>query len=297
MRRAGEALLLSASDLVGHLDCHHLTVLDLAVANGALKKPTVFDPLLDVLLERGVVHERKYLEHLRATGCQVVEIDRAGEPEVQAEESIDTMRAGADVIVQAVFLRDRWSGRADFLKRVEGESVLGAWSYEVIDTKLARRTKGSTILQLCLYADLLSSIQGRLPEFMHVVAPGSGYEPQSFRTASYSAYYRQAKKGFERFLAERAAEQTYPEPNEHCELCRWRTRCDARRRADDHLCLVAGISKLQISELKRREIGTVVGPMGRFVRKPAIADFDHSRHVTRAKIRVAAGRPANSSSP
>ena len=33
--------------------------------------------------------------------------------------------------------------------------------------------------------------------------------------------------------------------------------CDKRRRDDDHLCLVAGISKLQINELKARGIATV----------------------------------------
>jgi uncharacterized protein len=31
---------------------------------------------------------------------------------------------------------------------VETPSALGVWSYEVIDTKLARETKGGTILQL-----------------------------------------------------------------------------------------------------------------------------------------------------
>jgi superfamily I DNA and/or RNA helicase len=37
----------------------------------------------------------------------------------------------------------------------------------------------------------------------------------------------------------------------HCEVCDWWSRCNARRRADDHLCFVAGISRLQIKELKR----------------------------------------------
>jgi uncharacterized protein len=44
---------------------------------------------------------------------------------------------------------------------------------------------------------------------------------------------------------------------EHCEICRWRHACDKRRRDDDHLCLVAGISKLQINELKAHGVGTV----------------------------------------
>jgi hypothetical protein len=39
-----ETIQLSASDLVGHLNCRNLTELDLAVAKGDLAKPKVWDP-------------------------------------------------------------------------------------------------------------------------------------------------------------------------------------------------------------------------------------------------------------
>ena len=34
---------------------------------------------------------------------------------------------------------------------------------------------------------------------------------------------------------------TYPEPVDHCDVCRWAIECRKRRRDDDHLSLVAGI--------------------------------------------------------
>jgi hypothetical protein len=55
------AIRLSASDLVGHLNCRNLTELDLAVASGTLAKPTIWNPLLDVLQERGWRHEEQYV--------------------------------------------------------------------------------------------------------------------------------------------------------------------------------------------------------------------------------------------
>ncbi len=58
MRKSGATFQLSASDLVGHLNCRHLTVLDRAVAEGALAKPKIWDPLLQILAERGSAHER-----------------------------------------------------------------------------------------------------------------------------------------------------------------------------------------------------------------------------------------------
>lgn len=60
------------------------------------------------------------------------------------------MVRGDAVIVQAALQDGHWSGRADVLRRVEIPSGLGAWSYEVTDAKLARETKGNTVLQLSL---------------------------------------------------------------------------------------------------------------------------------------------------
>jgi uncharacterized protein len=142
---------------------------------------------------------------------------------------------------------------------VEKPSGLGPWSYEVIDTKLARETKGSTVLQLSLYSDLLGSLQERVPEFAYVVVPETGFEPQAFRIADYAAYYRRVRRSLEQSVRTAAAVETYPEPNPHCEVCRWRVHCDGRRRADDHLSLVAGISKAQITELKTHGVGTTTG--------------------------------------
>jgi uncharacterized protein len=54
MRREGDSFELSASDLVGYLYCPHLSALDRAVAEGALKKPLIWDPLQEILWKRGL---------------------------------------------------------------------------------------------------------------------------------------------------------------------------------------------------------------------------------------------------
>ena len=66
---------------------------------------------------------------------------------------------------------DQWLGYADVLRKVDAPGALGAWLYEVQDTKLSRETRGGTILQLGVYSELLGRIQGRTPEFFHVVTP------------------------------------------------------------------------------------------------------------------------------
>lgn len=257
MEKHGNGLLLSATDLVGHLNCSHLTNLDMAVANGALAKPASWDPLLELLWTRGAQHEQGFVEHLRQLGFDVTEITGIGASDEAIALTQDAMRRGDPIIVQGAFRVNGWVGRTDVLRRVEVISDLGDWSYEVIDTKLARETKAGTVLQLCLYAALLEAAQGRRPEHCYVVAPWSGYEPQVYRMDDYAAYYRRVRQALESAVTTEATSPTYPEPKEHCEVCRWREHCDERRRADDHLCLVAGIAKAQIDELALRDITTL----------------------------------------
>jgi hypothetical protein len=53
MKKVGDSFELTATDRVGYLYCHHLSSLGRAVAEGALARPKVWDPLLQILSERG----------------------------------------------------------------------------------------------------------------------------------------------------------------------------------------------------------------------------------------------------
>ena len=78
MQRINGFLELSATDLVGYLNCHHLSGLDRAVAEGSLAKPQIWDPSLPILWERGSAHEAAYVEHLAQAGLDVVRVDGVG---------------------------------------------------------------------------------------------------------------------------------------------------------------------------------------------------------------------------
>jgi uncharacterized protein len=282
MKKVGESFELSATDLVGYLNCRHLAALDRAVAEGALPKPKVWDPLLQILVERGAAHERSYVEHLTKAGLDVVRIDGVEITHEAVAGTLAAMRRGVSVIAQAALSHQGWNGRADILRRVEAPSALGDWSYEPIDTKLARETKAGTILQLCLYSDLMAEAQGLPPEYIYVVAPWSDFQPQQYRFADYAAYFRRVKRALQTAMAGPAADDTYPDPIAHCDICRWREECDKRRRNDDHLCLVAGISKLQINELKGRGIATVQGLAG----MPLPLDWKPNRGSADTYVRI-----------
>ena len=249
MKGGGLSLRLAATDLSNHVACGHLTSLNLAHAAGEIAGGyTNFDPVLKVLQERGRVHEAAYLEHLRAQGKRIESGGLATER---------WMNEGVEVITQAEFNSDHWHGRADFLIRVDRPSPRWAWSYEVIDTKLSSDTRAGTVLQLCVYSDLLTKVQQLEPFEMHVVKPGEGFPQESFRYDEYSAIYRAIRTDLMMKTSGSTGVRTYPEPTSHCDTCNWRSMCEARRRADDHLSYVADLGRSHQRELQRHQIGTL----------------------------------------
>src|SRR4029450_10499784 len=77
--------------------------------------------------------------------------------------------------------------------------------------------------------------------------------------ADYAAYYRRVRRNLEKAVTSASDAELYPDPNPHCQIGRWRVHCDGKRHADDHLSLVAGISKSQIGELNKHAVTTMAG--------------------------------------
>ena len=263
-----DQLVLTPTDLSAFLGCRHRTALDLAVVHGALTKPMWIDPFAQTLADRGLEHEQRYLDSLRRNGREVVEIAQDGLLMSQVATTREAMAAGADVIYQAALAMPGWFGRADVLVRVDRPSDLGAWSYEPHDTKLARETRGGAILQLSAYADMLTHMQGVTPERFYVVMPAPTADPtaapdfrvEAFRVDDYAAYYRQVRADLLAWVAaghEQGRESSYPDAVDQCEVCRWWQRCNDRRRADDHLSFVAGMSRTHAAEFTANEAPTL----------------------------------------
>lgn len=260
----------SATDLVGFLECEHLTALERAALSGLVPRPVRDDPELAILQERGLEHEARFLAWLQAQGHEVVDgravttqpdPSRRGEVlQANAARTRQLMRDGADVIYQATLFDGTWLGYVDFLVRVEGASDLGPFGYEVFDTKLARRTKGGALIQMCVYSELVAGIQGHLPERMHVALGGSGHRIETHRLDDYLAYFRSVRR---RFLATLEATPVQyplavvPDPVSHCDVCRWEAHCATLRREADHLSAVAGLRTDHARRLREAGIATL----------------------------------------
>jgi predicted RecB family nuclease len=266
VQRIDGVLVFSAGDLVGSLACAHLTALELAADARLVERPFRDEADVELVRQRGLEHERRYLAVLEAQGRVVTRIALdealAWDKRIRraAAETEAALRRGDDVVYQAAFFDGRWLGLADFLLRIDTRSDLGPWSYEVTDAKLARHAKASAVLQVCTYVDALTRIQGRPPERLHLALGGSARPLETLRVADYMAYFRHAQRDLEaRAGVSRPAfppDGTYPEPIEHCDVCRWDALCAQRRRDDDDVSRIAGIQVRQRQALRERAIRT-----------------------------------------
>ncbi len=258
---------VAASDVANFLACRRLTQLDLLRARDELRPPREFDIGFQDLVRRGEVHERAVLERFRAEGLEVADVSGA---EDGTEATAAAIRGGAGVVYQgtlagegpgaALFGRPDFLVRADLLPAPDGEPRPDGVHYEVVDAKLARSAKARAVLQTAFYSHLLADVQGIAPRWMHL-ALGHG-EFASFKVDDFAAYERQTRRLLEAAIGGDPAAEVYPEPVEHCAICRWRDMCRERRRTDDDLSLVAGMTTGQRRALKGDGISTRRGFAG-----------------------------------
>ena len=290
MRSIDGALRLSASDLMRFQGCRHATALDLRLIEVGDVVPADDDDEAELLQRQGDAHELAFLERLKAEGRTVVEIPKDGIPlERSVALTREAMLAGPDVIFQGALLGGAWGGYSDFLERVERPSAFGAWSYEVVDTKLKRKPDPKHVLQLSLYSDLLAEVQGTAPEAAHLELGDSSRF--TVRLSEVSAYARHARRVLEAFLVERP--ETRSEPVAGCKLCRWRERCEEEWDRTDSLALVAGISRLQRGKLEAAGIETMTALADFGERVPRMAVETQRRLQAQARLQAArrAGGP------
>ncbi len=241
-----------ATDLNNFLECRRVTELDGLVVRGKLKRPEVEDEQLELIKRKGEEHEQRFLGEMEARYGSVTKFERPKatiEAFAAAEAAtLAAMRSGVHCIYQATFFDGTFVGHADFLRRTEKRSGLGAWGYEVIDTKLSLSPKAYHILQLCSYSEHLARLQEAMPELAYIVLGDKREE--HFRLHDYIAYYRHLRATFLQYVESETDE--YPYKRKHCTICAWDVFCTQKRADDDHLSLVAWMRREQVDKLEDR---------------------------------------------
>ena len=251
--------LLTPSKITAWLDCAHFLTLKHEVEAGT--RPVAGSPfgeMAQMLLDKGLEHERAVLARYRAEGLAVFEVaDRERNESFQhwVDRVGDVLAAGHDVVFQMPFAHGGIRGIADFLRRVDGDAA-GTFTYEPIDAKLARNeAKPGHVLQLCFYAEAIEATTGVLPERLHIEL-GSG-RVETIRVADVLAYWRRLRGQLAKLLTEELAADTRPKPCGHCQFCEFELVCEADWRAADSLVHVAGVRAADRSVLQQDGVTTI----------------------------------------
>ena len=234
------------------------------------------------------------LERFRTDGHDVVDVSTMQDV---AEATREAIQAGAGVVYQGtlaggdagapLFGRPDFLVRADLLRAPDGEPRAGERHYEVVDAKLARTAKARAVLQSAFYSRLLAELQGVEPRWMHLALGNGEFVP--FKVRDFAAYERQTRRRLVEVLGAGPPPGLYPEPVEHCAICRWSELCSKRRRDDDDLSLVAGMTTGQRRALKAAGIATRRGFAGvaELPRLDRVSPDSLDRTRSQARLQVA----------
>jgi predicted RecB family nuclease len=249
----------SASDLVVYMR----SPFDTWMTRFSLERPDLAaeieqdeDEMMGLLAQKGNAHELAFLESLKEQYGADHVVCIMGGREVAAEQTLEAMKAGVQVIFQGFLQRENFAGYTDFLVRCEGSSDLGDYHYEVWDTKLSKSTRPYFLLQLCCYSWMLERIQGRLPENTVVVLGDNSKD--SYRVAAYYSYFQNLKKYF---LEDQKSFKTdfihRPDPMLCDPNSSWRSYAQQLLTESDSLALVANIRKTQVKQLQKMGINSL----------------------------------------
>ncbi len=284
MRLSRDGWTFSPTDVATFVRCQHAIQLRRRSREGSLKPLAGPSTSLrsEMLARRGGEHEDAYVEALRAQQKSIVEISR--DDDDAKAKTLDAMREGADIVVQAALQHEGWLGYADLIERVPLSSTFGDWGYEVADTKLSMSVQPYFILQLGIYSEILESLQGPAPQSMHLIL-GDGTR-HTFACNDYSAYLGRVRSRFMSGFKSDVA--TLPYPVDYCGLCEWNRHCWLHLVKLDHLSLVANINRDQVKRLQTVGIDTLTA-LGQanpkaLIPKLAASTFERLHHQARLQL-------------
>lgn len=246
-------IIFSSSDLTLYMESPFASWMEhLAITHPELlPTPDADDELMTVLQKKGIEHERQILASFQEQGLTIANLSDLADA---VSATIAAMKSGTDIIYQGALCLFPLSGRADFLVKIDGHSLLGDFHYEVWDTKLSKLVKPAFIVQLCCYTEMLEPIQGVRPEYI-VAVLGDGQHDR-LRVNDYFSYYLHLKNNA--LLLHQSFDINHcPDPAESNHWGRWSDYAEDLLNQSDHLAQVATITKSQIKKLNKAGIFTM----------------------------------------
>ena len=204
------------------------------------------------LLKDGIRHEELLISNLKKQGHKIAELT-GKQNESDYKDTKKAMEDGFDYIWQASLKNKEMRGSADLLKRIEGTSNYGNWTYQPIECKLSSKTKTTFLVQACCYCELLTPILGVKPNHFELYLGGKKFK--EFTTDNFWYWYLLLRDRFREFQNNFDPEQEPIDiPGDHGQ---WTSFIDERLSKSRDLMIVARMRQTQRLKLKKAEIHTI----------------------------------------
>lgn len=237
---------LTGTHVYSYVKCPHLAALDLHLSRAERRPPTEWE---EFAAQRGRDFEASYVQRLPVVAPAYPERDFAA----GAAATLALLRAGTEWIHQGVLMTEDRLGLPDLLRRLSGASELGDHHYEVLDVKTSGRSRGDQILQVVFYAQLLATVQGRLPEHGALILKDGREE--RFLIRDYTAACDEVLRELARLRDDLTASRPFLQAG--CAGCYHDRRCLPELQAKGDLSLVQGMSHGALAILEAAGCRTV----------------------------------------
>ncbi len=242
MDKINDVVVVSATDLVAHLACRHVTWLDRRAAAGEINKPLRNDPMLELLQDRGLAprgrlprapaaaRARSVVEIADPAGDGVAPVRSSGAPDpARRRDGGGHGRACRRHLPGDVpRYRRPCRGGAVTPTSCDGwrqRATSGDWAYEPEDTKLSAIGEGISRAP----AVLLRRAGRALPGHGARSGPCDPWRQRAGVGApARGVGLLPVRQGTGSSALSATAVEPYPLPCDHCAICRWAGRCHGR---------------------------------------------------------------------
>ena len=164
------------------------------------------------------------------------------------------LKQGASFLLDATLDDDLVSITFDGLKRVDGQSKLGAFHYVPMIFYEENKIKRTQRALLEIQSLLLSKVQEKVPAY-GVVVHGNGCKATRVRM---KFDIRKAERIIHN-LKEMSSTQSPPSLilNDHCQVCEFRQRCHEQAVKEDNISLLRGVKEKEVKGYAKKGILTV----------------------------------------
>jgi len=268
--------MISASMLYNYIECPHRPAMD---KFGDQSKMDEVSPFVEMLWERGAVHEQMVVDGLKHKVDDFVDLSSVSDMDERERLTLAAMKEGRKLIYQGRIQHGDLLGMPDLLEEINGKYQAGdiKSGRGLEDPEEAGSYKSHYLVQICLYTEIIEGLgisagrkgfvidsNGARCEYDYAVVKNKKQEQ------TWWHYYSEVLSHVRNI---NSASSSKPAYSGSCKLCHWYTECKLVLVEGDDLTLIAELGRSRreaiidtfktVGDLAAADIGELIDSKGK----------------------------------